>query len=339
MIELNSTIIMADTLYILKELKSQLELNGIFVFHKFVSTSNNIQTTCPFHKDGQERKPSFGIRLTDSGKTKAGTCHCFACGWTGSFQEMISNCFGYDDFGIYGEKWLVKNFLTVAVENRPDIDLGFERKSTNDAKSEYISEEEYDKYRVYHPYMWQRKMTPEVVELFDIGYDDTDRCLTFPIRDINGNILYLAKRSVNTKFFHYPDGVEKPLYGLYEYTRVSSELSKGVMMLKVTPELLADLSDVYICESMIDAITLWTVGKYAVALNGLGNDLQFRQLNQLPCRKFILATDSDERGMKARGRISDNLKSKILTQVILPKGRKDINECTIEELQNLKEIF
>lgn len=318
MLEINNNIIITDTLDILKELRSQLELNGVHRFSKFIVTSNNIQTNCPFHKDGQERKPSFGIGI---GKSNSGQCNCFGCGWKGPIEEMISNCFGYDDGGLFGIKWLAKNFQSVSVESRLDIDLGLDTKEIK--KPTYISDEEYNKFRVYHPYMWKRKMTPEVVEIFDIGYDADTQCITFPIRNVYGEILYLARRSVNTKFFNYPDGVEKPVYGLFElYSSVE-----------------VDKVDVCICESMIDAITLWTVGKYAVALNGLGNDLQFQQLRKMPNRKFILATDSDEAGMKARQRIRKNLSTKLITQIVLPEGRKDINDCTELELTNLKEIF
>ena len=98
--------------------------------------------------------------------------------------------------------------------------------------------------------------------------------------------------------------------------------------------------NVIVCESMLDALSFWTIGKYAVALNGLGNELQFKQLRELPCRKIILATDMDERGLAARKRIRMNMQNtKIITEYIFPKGRKDANECTKEELENLEEIF
>ena len=80
-------------------------------------------------------------------------------------------------------------------------------------------------------------------------------------------------------------------------------------------------------------------GKYAVALNGLGNELQFKQLRNLPCRKLILATDNDEAGMKARKRIRANIKNKIITEYILPDGKKDINELSKEEFDRLEEVF
>ena len=94
--EVNNHVILDDTQDILIELRKQLELNGVKRFAKFIDSGNNIQTNCPFHKEGQERKPSFGINKN------TGECHCFGCGWSGTLSEMISNCFGKDDFGDYG---------------------------------------------------------------------------------------------------------------------------------------------------------------------------------------------------------------------------------------------
>ena len=304
-------------MYILEELRAQLSVNGIQLLGAMRDTPDNIQVSCPYHKDGQERRPSAGIKKSD------GTFHCFTCGETHTLQEMISHCFGrYDDIvGAFGWEWLLKNFLTVSVEERKGIELNLSR-NTAEKVSSYISDDELDSYRVYHPYMWKRKMTREVVELFDIGYDDETNSITFPVRDIQGRCLFVARRSVNTKFFNYPAGAEKPVYGLYELSKLSDY-----------PK------EVIICESMIDAIYFWTVGKYAVALNGLGNELQFRQLKEMPCRKFILCTDSDDAGMRARSRIRKNLRNKLITEYVLPEGRKDANDCTREELITLKEIF
>ena len=162
----------------------------------------------------------------------------------------------------------------------------------------------------------------EIIELFDIGYDRKSDCITFPVRDINGNCLFVARRSVKTKFFSYPQGVEKPLYGLYELYRQQDSYA-----------------EVIICESMLDALVFWAVSKPAVALNGLGTELQFKQLRDLPCRKLILCTDNDSAGMKARERIRKKVRNKLITEYVLPKGRKDANECTEKELLNLEEVF
>lgn len=314
---LNNLTFETDLLSILEELRSQLSANGIQLLGAMRDTPDNIMVSCPYHKDGQERRPSAGIKKSD------GTFHCFTCGETHSLQEMISHCFGrYDDMiGAFGWEWLLKNFLTVSVEERKGIELNLSR-NTSEKVSSYISEAELDEYRVYHPYMWKRKMTPEVVDIFDIGYDEKTKCITFPVRDVCGNCVFIARRSVNTKFFNYPAGAEKPVYGLYELSQL--------------PEY---PREVIICESMIDAIYFWTVDKYAVALNGLGNELQFRQLKDMPCRKFILCTDSDEAGMQARRRIRKNIRNKLITEYVLPAGRKDANDCTLDELMSLRELF
>lgn len=244
------------------------------------------------------------------------TGNCFACGWTGSLEEMISNCFGYDDLGNFGMKWLAKNFQSISVDSRPDIDLGFD--IVEETKT-YISDEEYDKYRVYHPYMWTRKMTPETVNIFDIGYDDESKCITFPVKDEQGRILFVARRSVQTKFFNYPSDVEKPVYGLYELRKLPKY-----------PD------TIYICESMIDAITVWSYGKYAVALNGLGSESQYRQLATMPNRCFVLATDNDPSGRDARLKLWRKLRNKILYDLEIPEGKKDINDLTKEEFLECK---
>jgi DNA primase len=328
----------ADLGDILSELQLQLKANNIPLLQTMKDTPDNIMVSCPYHKGGQERRPSAGILKTD------GTFHCFTCGETHTLQEVISYCFGHTDdiIGGFGWEWLLKNFLTVSVEERKSIDLDFSRNRPVDNVHNFVDESELDKYREYHPYMWKRKMTPEVVDIFDIGYDKKTDCITFPVRDIKGNCLFVARRSVKTKFFNYPSGVEKPVYGLYELTQAfttyyddvhgSATVNNYAWMQKTFDEII-------ICESMIDAITCWVYGKYAVALNGLGNDLQFRQLNGMPCRKFILATDNDEAGKKARKRLRTYIKNKIITEYVFPPGKKDINDLSFEEFTNLREIF
>ena len=309
---------------ILTELVSQLRANGSQLISKQRNSGDHIQITCPYHSNGMERKPSAGIRKSD------GVFHCFACGEVHSLQEVISHCFGhYDDLiGKWGWQWLIRNFATVEVEERKDVDLDFSRNSVvrnrSVCRNQFVTEEELDKYRYTHPYMYQRGLTDEIIELFDIGYDRDMQAITFPVRDVHGNCLFIARRSVKTKFFNYPEGVEKPLYGLYEFYRMIPEPS----------------DDIIVCESMFDALSFWTVDKYAVALNGLGNELQFKQLRNLPCREIILATDMDERGLKARERIRKNMQNtKIIAEYFFPEGRKDANDCTKEELKNLQKYY
>jgi len=322
---------------ILDELQTQLKLNDIPLIQKTIDTNNDIMVQCPYHGNGQERRPSAGIRKTD------GLFHCFACGETHSLQEVISHCFGhYDDvFGSFGWKWLNKNFATVEVEERKDVEVDLARRNIsgkssvldnrNNISIPLVTEEELDSYRYTHPYMYERGLTDEIIDLFDIGYDRRTQCITFPVRDIKGNCLFVARRSVNTKYFNYPAGAEKPLYGLYELTQ-RCYINVGQMGGRSFP-------DIIVCESMLDALTAWVYCKPAVALNGLGNELQFSQLRDLPCRKLILATDNDKAGLQARERIRKNVKNKIITEYKFPEGVKDLNDLREEGFDRLVEVF
>lgn len=319
---------------VLSTLREELVSSGINLLERTKETPTDIMVSCPYHNGGQERKPSAGIRKTD------GMFHCFACGETHSLQEVISHCFGHEDaLGSFGWSWLLKTFVSVSVEDRPLVTFDISRGSKGSVDSKYVSEDELDSYRYTHPYMYKRKLTDEVIELFDIGYDTKTQCITFPVRDITGKTLFVARRSVNTKFFNYPSGAEKPVYGLYELnslgenwsvTTTDGEEHTGVKY----PD------EIIICESMLDALTCWVYGKYAVALNGLGNDLQFSQLLRMPTRKFILATDMDKAGLQARDRIRYHLKDRMVTEYVWDVNvAKDINDMSKEFFDNLEEVF
>ena len=336
MIKLADTIIQASTEDVINTLRFDLAQKGLNRFAVVRLNGENLQSNCPFHKNGQERKPSFGVN------GEIDKCHCFSCSWSGTIEEMISELYGYQDEGKFGKRWLIKRFNTVEIETRPNILENFEgrkngnsvslhRNSITDCNNKsgenntFITEEELDKYRYIHPYIYSRGLTDEIIERFDIGYDRETECITFPIRDKNGNCLFIARRSVKTKFFSYPQGVEKPLYGLYELFQLD-EFPK----------------EIYICESMIDAITIWCYDKYAVALNGLGNELSITQLNNLPNRTFILATDKDDAGRKARIKLKNKLSNKIIKELdysSYPEGAKDINDMSRTEFYNLKELL
>ena len=327
---INDVPILADCLTILYKLRADLVEMRIPLLSSIKDTPDNVMVSCIYHKNGQERRPSAGI------KKDTGVYHCFTCGEVHDLTEVISHCFGDDDNGVYGCQWILKNFATVDIEEREEIKLDFERntrKSKNNSNADissdslYVSAEELDSYRYYHPYMYKRGLTDDIIDIFDIGFDASTNCITFPIRDVFGNCLFVARRSVHTKYFNYPSGAVKPLYGLYE-------------LINKAPK----TDEVVLCESMLDCLSCWVYGKPALALNGLGNELQFKQLRELDVRKIILATDMDDRGLEARTRIRRNSgSSKIVTEYLWPdlykQGVKDINDMTREQFRTLEEVF
>lgn len=339
MFMVDSVPILTDDVEILRELRDQLMINGLDRFRTIRSTVNSIQVTCPIHNDGRERKPSCGISrsvVVKGGRNiPAGWVHCFTCGYSVSLEEMVSNCFGYDDYGMFGKRWLLKNFMSLAVEDRPDLNLMLDRSIEAKSMVELVSEEELAKYRFYHEYMWDRKLTREIIEIFDVGFDDSFvlrdsrgqvkgsfECLTFPVQDQLGQCIFIARRSVTGKLFHYPASVTKPVYGIYQ-------------LLQYYP----DIDELIICESIINALTCWVYGKPAVALMGLGTKIQYDELLDLKCRKFITGFDPDQAGQGATEKFKRYIGNKrIVTSYVLPNG-KDLNDLTKKEFDSLVEIF
>ena len=348
MIKLQDTIIQIETEDVINVLRSELAQKGMQRFSIVRHNGENIQTNCPFHKNGQERKPSFGVN------GEIDKCHCFACGWSGTIEEMISELYGYQDEGKFGKRWLIKRFNTVEIETRPNIMEGFNARKINLSRGLYkgietapkgksgemgkagqgneyeknrdleegdktvITEEELDKYRYIHPYMYKRGLTDEIIERFDIGYDRERKEITFPVRDIEGRCVFVAGRSVKSKFFRLPKGMDKPVYQAYKFTT-------------------GKYKECYLVESFLNCLTCWKYNKPAMAMIGTGNQKQYELLNKLPVREYILAFDPDEAGRKATERFKKYVHGKIIKELVYTDTR-DINDLQ-EEFLNCKIIF
>ena len=299
---------------------------------------------CPFHNNGQERKPSCGVSLTDEyrgGKHyPAGTFHCFSCGAVFSLTEAVTELLKLHNVTQDSRTWIT--------ENIPDLDadsIDFEKLIPSDLSSAieskfavaelqrisalkpvtYVPESELQSYRYTVPYMYERKLTDEIIEKFDVGVDlnfipegrkRPVPSITFPVRDKFGNVLFIARRSIEGKFFNLPDKVVKPVYGLYE----------------LPPE----CKSVIVCESAFNALTCWVYGRPAVALFGTGNPYQIRQLKELGVSEFILALDPDAAGHKGTVRLKNALSSIAIVWCFegIPEG-KDINDLSKAEFDQL----
>jgi len=316
-IKLTNRTINVDVNTILQALLIELQQKGIDYLRVLKQNGNNIQTCCPYHKDGKERKPSGGITTVETPRAEAGVFHCFTCGMVATLPQLISHVFGFIDDGKYGEKWLLENFSSYKTTTRKDVLVkalqNLFQAPTQGQK--YVTEEELQTYRYTHPYMYKRKLTNEIIEKFDVGFDKSTNCITFPCNDINGNCLFITRRSVVGKFYNYPAGVDKPVYAL-------DKIEQGT-------------SVIVVCESIINTLTLWSWGIPSVALLGTGTMSQYEILRKFNARKYILAFDGDEAGDKAILRFKKNVPNKLIDYYEIPRG-KDVNDLTYEEFKNLE---
>ena len=172
--------------------------------------------------------------------------------------------------------------------------------------------------------MYERKLTDEVIEKYDIGYDakwippgrkKPVPCITIPVRDRQGRTLLLCRRSIQGKLYNYPTGVQKPVFGI-------DVLPYG-------------LKTVIICESAINAMTAVVYGYNAVALLGTGNPYQIQQLKELGVQNFVICMDGDEAGQKATMKLKKALRTVAMVWSITMPDGKDLNDCSKEEFDNL----
>lgn len=303
-------------------LRQQLIENNINLLRDVRDVDKDkVVITCPFHKNGQESSPSSNVFIND------GRClfHCFACGETHEITTFISLVMGIEnDGGVYGRQWLLDHFTSLG-DSRQKLFTFVDNVSEKQSMMLDICREDLSKYRFIHPYMYQRKLTDEIIEKFDIGYDanykfgyKTMPCLTFPVYNENGELKFVARRSICGKIYRYPSGVEKPVYGLHEI-RTYKPKEKTV----------------YICESFINALTLWTWGYTAVALMGTGTPNQYNILNRQDFRRFIFCLDGDDAGDRGTIKLYNNISNRFIKNCVkMPRG-KDINDLKKEQFDLL----
>lgn len=292
--------ILSSVIDIIKTLQSQVT-NG--KLSQVREKGSEVQVTCPFHKEGMERRPSCYIR-------EDGIFHCFTCNESGTLDKFISEVKGcsietaqqwlIDTFGgVYSKpKYKLKDIVLPAVKPK-----------------EYLDESVLNTYEPYHPYMTQRRISDEVIKEFQIKYNPKTKSIVFPVRDKYGKLIFTTERSVEGKRFYIEDKKVKPVFLLYNILR-------------------NNFREVYITESQINTLVCYSYGKKAVGLFGAGvTDEQIKDLNNTSVTHYILALDPDIAGLKGIFRLYDNLKDKFISVMVLPEG-KDIGDLTEEEFNN-----
>lgn len=301
-LRIGNRIIDTDIEIILKDLREILPNNYFRDIKR--GGSHSLLVSCPMHKNGQENHAScLCCNVQDDPRFEYGEMHCLTCGYTNKLPQVVADLLGMPLES--GEQWLVNRYGNIFVEKTPYFKGLDEDKTFGD-------ESELANYRFYHPYMYKRKLTNPIIEKFDIGYDKTEDAITFPVWDEKGRYLFATKRCVNSKKFIIPKDVEKPIY-LLNYV-----LQEGH-------------TECYVCESQINALTLWTYGLPAIAFFGTGTVEQIKRLNQSGIRHYIICLDPDDAGAKGTERFLKHIRKDVLVDVVkLPSG-KDINDLTKEE--------
>lgn len=312
---IGNKVIVTPMQQILEQLRKELRNYNGKVKDILPQRGQNINITCPNdeHKGGFERHPSCQVFADpDDEYTEFGQVHCFSCGFAMKLPQFIGYCFDEDEE--FGKEWLLLRCETAFVSDvqyLPEIVLDNKKKEKPE-----LDESELKKYSYYHNYMWERKLSKEIVDRFEVRYDPKQNMLIFPVRDEKGTLRFVTGRSVLSHRFMIPDQVDKPVYLLY-------------YMLQ------NNIKRVAVAESQINALYMNSLGIPCVGLFGTGSYKQIETLRKSGIGIFDLYFDGDISGDKGIDRFIQNIGTdKIVNIHILPRG-KDVNDLSYEEIINL----
>lgn len=309
-----------DNHVIKKDIRSILSLLQIQIVHingklrdiKF--TGDEVAITCPFHNNGMESHASCFIYVGEDEKIPWGTFHCFTCGEKGSLVKFIASAFDRSEY--YAKEWLKKNF-TEKIIQLVVIDEPIRLTKQVEQPKTYLDENILNIFQSWHPYIEQRHISKEIAERFELKYDPESESIVFPVRDKEGKLVFLTRRSVKEKKFYIDSSADKIVYLLYEATR-------------------NNYKQVIVAESQINALVAYSYGFPAVALFGAGTtENQIKELNSTEIIHYILMYDNDDAGRKGASRFKRLIRKDVfITDIIMPKG-KDIADCSKEEFLNI----
>ena len=287
-----------------------------------------------FAKEHEDNHPSMNFYK------KGNICKCFSCGEKYNIYKLVGQEYGLNTFKeqaqkveeLYNNRDLIKDINNIYEQKGVFVDLDYsksESKNTTDEKQKYSDELLYcqDAWHRIHEtdYLLKRGISEEVIKSNGIGYDpaykvgnNTIEALIIP----TSMETYTVRNIDENSNFRYKKVGELAIYNYWKLKE--GEYKKD---------------NVYIVEGEIDALSLETIGKNAIALGSVNNIDKFIKnlIRDRPENTFYLMLDNDEAGKKAQEKLYqkliDNNFSVINTNVL--EKYKDVNEFLVKDKENL----
>jgi len=145
-----------------------------------MSGPSNVGGPCPFHKSGQEKRPSFYMNLL------SGVFYCHACGVKGSFIQFLKL--------VGASRAQIDTMMEVYSRQpkKPQKDL-----YKNAGRGEHFLNESILGVFQYLPLdLVKEGFDPKLLRRLEIGFDKEAMRIIFPIRDLEGRLVGLTGRTV-----------------------------------------------------------------------------------------------------------------------------------------------
>jgi len=307
----------------------------------------NFLGLCPFHA---EKTPSFTV------SPEKQIFHCFGCGQGGNVFNFVMQ---YQNLSFPEAVRFVAKKYGIEISAR-NMSAAQKRKFAQREKLFQINEDAVDYFRKAlvdtssgergRKYLAKRRMTPEVIERFWLGYapmgwnnivryfsskkvplgdvettglviakkggyyDRFRDRIIFPILDIDQRVVGFGGRSLDNSLPKYLNSPETPVYH-----------KRSILYgLHANKEMCRKAGSVFIVEGYFDLLSLYCHGiKNVVATLGTALTQEHLRILKGYAREFILVFDSDNAGIKAAERsLSLFAEEKAnIRIVILPEGR------------------
>lgn len=290
-----------------------LEELNFYDWYRARERGNELTACSPFR---QETSPSFSINIETGLWVDFGSSDFYSRGSLVTLLSYLRNETPQEveDYLLdkYGIDLLDTDKLAL------NIDFNF---STN--YNTIISIDTYKQYAYRSPYLATRGISEKVQRAFKVGFDRKSKAVALAWTDVHGNIVNIKFRSIKSKmFYYYANGqpIRNHIYGMHFVYKMKCE-------------------KVFIVESEIDALYLWTCGFPAIALGGSNlSETQKNLLLRSPAKAYVLATDNDAVGREVKAKLVKALVGyKELQEIHLPSNAKDINDLKPEMVKAVAE--
>jgi DNA primase len=279
---------------------------------------------CPFHKGGQERRPSFSVNLTN------GLAFCHTCheGW--SMSTLLR------ELGVsHIEAQVITGLL-------PDVRIVSRRGlfgKVDAFRGTKLPEALLAAYRKCPTKLLDQGFEMRTLRHFEVGYDSKRGRITYPIRDYTGSLIGVFGRvpdgfigEVGAKYKPYQQEIQDAFPGykfgkkctLWNFHRVYPIAWHG------------EADAVVVVEGFKQAMWVWQSGyKDVVALMGsYMNRLQKALLQRLGC-EIVLFLDNDKAGREGTLQVGRGLRGLQRISVCgYPGGEKQPDDLMEKEVLN-----
>lgn len=325
------------------------------------SGENQIITACPFHKDGQERKPSFSVNV------EKGLYHCFTCHEKGTIKLLLQKL-NVPNSTIDAETKAIQPYL-----DRQKALVQVEKKhifSNKDPfKADFVLPDSLlGVYEVCPTKLLEDGFKPEILKDMDVGYDRTNNRIMYPLRDMYGNLAGFSGGVTELSQFQHPkyrvyQGRRKGLDGkpipsdfgtwfdnMDQFRNYKCENHDFLWNFdRVFKRRMSDPSaTVFIVEGFKACLWMLQSGfKNTVALMGSYISSRQQQMLHLLGQSVALFLDNDEAGIRATEIVGDLLWKPLYGRVnVIPYPEGDFDtqpdsyeESAVQELASRSKTF